>query len=81
VNARTTPPRLKIPTRTELSQQPLTTERTILEPLASSMYRKLFRAVDDSRTFLEPWLPWVPYNDSVDASLKPGCRSTSAILS
>lgn len=54
----------------ELAHRPLVSERTILEPIAPSMHRKLFRAVEDSRSFLEPWLPWVPYNDSVEASLR-----------
>ncbi len=64
------PPRLKIPARIELSQRPLVTARTIVEPITTSMHRKLFRAVEESRGFLEPWLPWVPYNDSVEASLR-----------
>jgi len=34
------------------------------------MYRKLFRAVEETRAFLEPWLPWVPFYDSPDASLR-----------
>src|SRR5690606_10296595 len=39
-------------------------------PIHTGMYRKLFRAVEDSRGFLEPWLPWVPFNDSPEASLR-----------
>jgi RimJ/RimL family protein N-acetyltransferase len=54
----------------ELTQRPLVSQRTILEPITPSMHRKLFRAVEDSRPFLEPWLPWVPFNDSVEASLR-----------
>lgn len=70
MNARSSPPRLKIPARTELTQHPLMSERTILEPIATNMHRKLFRAIEDSRQFLEPWLPWVPYTDSVEACLR-----------
>lgn len=70
MNARSAPPRLKIPTRIDFAQHPLMSERTVLELIAASMHRKLFRAVEDSRKFLEPWLPWVPYNDSVEASLR-----------
>lgn len=70
MNARSAPPRLKIPARIELTQQPLQSRRAILEPIVASSHRKLFRAVEDSRKFLEPWLPWVPYNDSVEASLR-----------
>jgi len=42
----------------------------LIEPIHTGMYRKLFRAVEDSRGFLEPWLPWVPFNDSPEASLR-----------
>lgn len=70
MNARSAPHRLKIPARILLTQKPLVSERLILEPIVPSIHRKLFRAVEDSRGFLEPWLPWVPYNDSVEASLR-----------
>lgn len=70
MNARSKTHRLKIPAPIELTQGPLMSDRTILEPISVGMHRKLFRAVEDSRKFLEPWLPWVPYNDSVEASLR-----------
>lgn len=70
MNARSSTHRLKIPAPIALTQGPLMSERTVLEPISVSMHRRLFRAVEDSRRFLEPWLPWVPYNDSVEASLR-----------
>jgi RimJ/RimL family protein N-acetyltransferase len=62
--------KLAIPPRAELSRKPLLTERLLLEPITSSMHRKLFSAVDEARSFLEPWLPWVPFTDSPGASLR-----------
>jgi ribosomal-protein-serine acetyltransferase len=34
------------------------------------MHRKLYQSVEEARSFLEPWLPWVPFNDSPEASLR-----------
>ncbi len=70
MNAHSAPPRLHIPARIELTRQPLVSQRTIVEPIVASTHRKLFRAIEDSRKFIEPWLPWVPYNDSVEACLR-----------
>lgn len=64
------PARLVIPPRVQLSRRPLSTERVVIEPLSTGMHRKLYRAVEDSRSFLAPWLPWVPFNDSQEASFR-----------
>lgn len=60
--------KLSIPPRSEVFRNPLTTERLILEPITTSCARKLYVAVDEARDTLTPWLPWVPFNDSAEAS-------------
>ncbi len=62
--------RLHIPSRIELGRRPLSTERTLIEPISSAHYSSFFRAVDEARSVLCPWLPWVPLNDTPDASLR-----------
>ncbi len=62
--------RLKIPHRLEVSRRPLVSERLCLEPLDTSYHLKFWRAVDDARSALEPWLPWVPYNNNPAASYR-----------
>jgi RimJ/RimL family protein N-acetyltransferase len=61
---------LRIPPRVQIQRQPLCTPRVVIEPIHTGVYRKLFRAVEGTREFLEPWLPWVPFYDSPDASLR-----------
>lgn len=62
--------RLHIPSRMELSRRPLASARLLIEPISSAHHQAFFRAVDDARAVLEPWLPWVPLNDTADASLR-----------
>lgn len=62
--------RLQIPTRTEMYRRPLATKRIIIEPISSKRHHEFFRAVEEARSALLPWLPWVPLNDSPEASLR-----------
>jgi|GEM_PF-263793 len=62
--------RLRVPARSEISRRPLITERLILEPIETPAYRKFWTAVEASRASLNRWLPWVPLNDSPDASYR-----------
>lgn len=40
----------------------------MLHPLDATDSRDLWTAVDASRAYLEPWLPWVPFNVDFDSS-------------
>lgn len=59
---------LAIPPRTHLRQQPLEGNRIVLVPLDVSDAAELWAAVDGSRTWLQPWLPWVPYQTDPESS-------------
>jgi ribosomal-protein-serine acetyltransferase len=61
---------LMVPARTEIRSRPLESGRLVLAPLDANDAPELWRAVDASRSHLEPWLPWVPYNTDRDASLR-----------
>lgn len=62
--------RLLVPARADIARRPLLTERLILEPLDTSQHKKFWESVDSSRASLEPWLPWVAFNDSPAASFR-----------
>src|SRR6202041_2727639 len=55
-----------VPPRQELRLRPLETSRLILSPVDTSDARDLWAAVEASRTHLEPWLPWVPFNTDAE---------------
>jgi ribosomal-protein-serine acetyltransferase len=59
---------LFIPARATLRRAPLETPRLALSPIEPSDGHELWEAVDGSRWHLERWLPWVPFNNSPDAS-------------
>ncbi len=59
---------LAIPTRATARAHPLQTERLLLTPVDPIDGPELWEAVDASRWHLERWLPWVPFNNSPDAS-------------
>jgi ribosomal-protein-serine acetyltransferase len=59
---------LLVPSRAELRQRPLDTERLVLAPIEISDAADLWAAVEGSRAHLEKWLPWVPFNTDLDAS-------------
>ena len=59
---------LMVPSRTELRTRPLETARLVLTPLEPADGAELWTAVEGSRAHLEPWLPWVPFNNEPEAS-------------
>lgn len=59
---------LSFPSRGELRARPLSTSRLLLSPLEAAQGVALWEAVDGSRAFLQPWLPWVPYQKSAESS-------------
>lgn len=59
-----------IPPRAELRHAPLLGRRVSLVPLDATDARELFAAVESSRAFLEPWLPWVPFVTDQDSSFR-----------
>jgi ribosomal-protein-serine acetyltransferase len=59
---------LSILTRAELRAHPLESARLTLAPIEASDAQDLWLAVDGSRPHLEPWLPWVPFNNDAEAS-------------
>jgi ribosomal-protein-serine acetyltransferase len=59
-----------IPLRTSLRRAPLETARTLLVPIDAPDGQELWEAVDGSRWHLERWLPWVPYNNNPEASVR-----------
>jgi RimJ/RimL family protein N-acetyltransferase len=61
---------LVVPARTELRARPLETGNLVLSPIETSDAPDLWLAVDGSRSHLEPWLPWVPFNSDAEASYR-----------
>lgn len=61
---------LSIPARSDLRRAPLETQRTVLLPIEPTDAAELWEAVDGSRWHLERWLPWVPFSNSPEASLR-----------
>jgi ribosomal-protein-serine acetyltransferase len=59
---------LTIPARSTLRTAPVEGTRVVLVPIEPADGPELWSAVDGSRWHLERWLPWVPYNNSADAS-------------
>ena len=59
---------LAVPPRSELRSRPIETKRLWLFPLDATDTRDLWNAVEISRPQLEPWLPWVPFNNDLDSS-------------
>jgi len=61
---------LAIPPRSELRARPLESERLSLAPLTAADSAELWEVVDGSRAWLQPWLPWVPFQKSAESSLR-----------
>lgn len=59
---------LSIPSRTAIRTHPVETERSVLTPIDPADGPELWTAVDGSRWHLERWLPWVPFNNTPEAS-------------
>lgn len=64
------PPILEVPARSELRKAPLVTPRLTLSALETSDAQELWTSVESCRSFLEPWLPWVPSQTSTTASFQ-----------
>jgi ribosomal-protein-serine acetyltransferase len=61
-------PGLSIPSRLTIRKAPLEGPRLVLLPIDGSDSQDLWEAVDHSRWHLERWLPWVPFNNTPEAS-------------
>jgi len=61
---------ITFPPRAELRARPISTERTLLVPLDVSDAAELWQIVCSSRTWLQPWLPWVPLQKNAESSLR-----------
>ena len=61
---------LSIPSRSAVRRSPLETARTVLVPLELADGNELWEAVEGSRWHLERWLPWVPFNNAPEASMR-----------
>jgi ribosomal-protein-serine acetyltransferase len=61
---------LSIPPRSEIRARPLEAQRILLSPIDPSDASELWSVVDGSRAWLEPWLPWVPFQRSAESSLR-----------
>ncbi len=59
---------LSIPPRSALRTEPLRTERTLLTPIDAGDGPELWEVIEGSRAHLERWLPWVPFNNTPEAS-------------
>jgi ribosomal-protein-serine acetyltransferase len=59
---------LVIPPRAEVRARPIETARLLLTPMDPGDAAELWLAVDSSRTYLEKWLPWVPFNSDPAAN-------------
>ncbi|HET9960438.1 MAG TPA: GNAT family protein [Polyangiaceae bacterium] len=64
------PQLLNIPQRAALRGAPIETPRTWLLPIEFNDGPELWDAVEGSRWHLERWLPWVPFNNTRDASMR-----------
>jgi ribosomal-protein-serine acetyltransferase len=63
-----TPQMLSIPSRTNLRKAPPEGTLCLLSPIEPTDGPELWEAVDGSRWHLDRWLPWVPFNNTPDAS-------------
>lgn len=59
---------LSIPSLASGRAEPLVTQRTRLAPIDSKDAAELWEVIDASRSHLERWLPWVPFNNTPEAS-------------
>ena len=59
---------LSIPARAGLRRSPIETPRLLLSPIEQGDGPEIWSAVDGSRWHLERWLPWVPFNNTPEAS-------------
>jgi ribosomal-protein-serine acetyltransferase len=64
------PQLLTIPPRAMVRRAPVETARVLLLPIELGDGGELWDAVEGSRWHLERWLPWVPFNNTRDASVR-----------
>ena len=67
-SASSAPHVLSIPSRATLKKSLIQTPRVVLLPIEPADGQELWEAVDGSRWHLERWLPWVPFNNTPEAS-------------
>lgn len=61
---------LAIPPRSEMRASPVESARLTLVPVDAVHAPEIWRVVDGSRAWLQPWLPWVPFQKDVDAAAR-----------
>jgi ribosomal-protein-serine acetyltransferase len=66
-----------VPGRAELRARPLQSERLILLPTEVPDAPELWQVVSTSRQWLQPWLPWVPFQKNVESSTRFAEASTA----
>ncbi len=70
-------PSLTVPSRVSVRRRPPETARLVLTPIESPDAPELWDAIDGSRWHLERWLPWVPYNSTLEACERYALASES----
>ena len=61
---------VKLPTRASIRSSPIASPRLLLYPIDASDAQELWLAVEESRNYLYPWLPWVPFQRDEPATLR-----------
>ena len=59
---------LGIPSRAAVRKSPIESPRTLLFPIEPADAGDLWVSIEGSRWHLERWLPWVPYNNTLEAT-------------
>ena len=59
---------LYVPPRGDLRKRPLLGPRVKLTPIEPADGPELWQSVESSREHLTTWLPWVPFNASLETS-------------
>jgi ribosomal-protein-serine acetyltransferase len=53
-----------------MRHHPITSANLVMLPMDIDDAREFYDAVDSCREYLEPWLPWVPFQTDVGASIR-----------
>ena len=61
---------LALTPRGELRVRPLQSERLSLHPLEVPDAPEMWAVVEAQRAWLQPWLPWVPYQQNPDSAVR-----------
>ena len=61
---------LVLPPRSEIRAHPPQTDRVLLQPVDLGDSAELWEVVDGSRSWLQPWLPWVPFQQDVESTAR-----------